>query len=187
MAKAKPIPGLRADTPFAQAAAITLRVRSAELFEHAVGVLDTDEIERVHAMRVASRRLRAALELYAPCFPRDQWRAVLRDVKRIADALGARRDPDVQVEGLERFAAVLPEADRRGILRFMTSIRAEQRAGNVVLAEALERLERDGLADRLAALADAADPAESPAEADDAGETLVADDSDTSAPTEASA
>ena len=37
---------------------------------HADGVLDTSDIERVHDMRVATRRLRAVLEVYAPCFPR---------------------------------------------------------------------------------------------------------------------
>ena len=34
------------------------------------GVLDVGDIERVHDMRVATRRLRAALEIFGPCFPR---------------------------------------------------------------------------------------------------------------------
>ena len=46
------------------------RVRAEELFEHADGVLDTDDIERVHDMRVATRRLRAVLEIFAPVLPR---------------------------------------------------------------------------------------------------------------------
>ena len=37
-----------------------------ELFEQAEGVLDTSDIERVHDMRVATRRLRAVLEIFAP-------------------------------------------------------------------------------------------------------------------------
>src|ERR671932_603598 len=93
MAKARDIPGLHASMPFAEAAAATVAVRAAELFEHAEGVLDTSDIERVHDMRVASRRLRAVLEIYAPCFPKAQFKPLLEEVKALADALGARRDP----------------------------------------------------------------------------------------------
>src|SRR4051812_48909786 len=78
-----------------------VRVRADELIGQADGVLDTSDIERVHDMRVTSRRLRAALEIFEPCFPRRPYRAVLADVKRLADALGARRDPDVHIAGMQ--------------------------------------------------------------------------------------
>lgn len=152
MAKALPIPGLTADTPFAAAAVATVRVRTEELLAHADGVLDVQQIERVHDMRVATRRLRAALEVYAPCFPKREHKRVLRDVKALADALGARRDPDVQLEGLQRFAAALPEADQRGVLRFMANARADQDRGNERLAAALRDLDPDALAERIATL-----------------------------------
>ena len=88
MAKARDISGLHADLSYRDAAARTIAVRAQELFDHAEGVLDTSDIERVHDMRVASRRLRAVLEIYEPCFPRKALRDVLRDVKAVADALG---------------------------------------------------------------------------------------------------
>src|SRR5215208_6702108 len=97
MAKAAAVE-LAPDTTFAEAAARTVAVRAGELWEHSDGVLDTSDIERVHDMRVATRRLRAVLEIFAACFPPKQHRKVLRDVKALADALGARRDPDVQLE-----------------------------------------------------------------------------------------
>lgn len=152
MAKALPIPGLTADTSFAAAAVATVRIRAEELLAHADGVLDVEQIERVHDMRVASRRLRAALEVYAPCFPKREFRRVLRDVKALADALGARRDPDVQLEGLQRFAAALPDDDQRGVLRFMASARADQDRGNERLAAALRDLDPAALAERIVAL-----------------------------------
>ena len=40
-------------------------------------VLDVSDIERVHDMRVATRRLRAALEVFRPCFPRAEFKATL--------------------------------------------------------------------------------------------------------------
>ena len=63
MATARRIPGLEADEPYGVAAACIVGVRVAELMEHARGVLDVDDMERVHDMRVATRRLRAALEI----------------------------------------------------------------------------------------------------------------------------
>jgi CHAD domain-containing protein len=153
MGKAKDVPGLRPDTPFREAARATVRVRAQELFEHSANVLDTEDIERVHDMRVATRRLRAVLEVYAPCFDPKQLKPVLRDVKALADALGERRDPDVQLAALQDFAAAVPEADWPGIDAFADRIRAEQATGNRTLADALARAEEHDLRGRLEVLA----------------------------------
>ena len=72
MAKAREIPGLSADLAYGEVAARVVEVRCQELVDHSEGVLDTSDIERVHDMRVASRRLRAALEVFMPCFPPKQ-------------------------------------------------------------------------------------------------------------------
>jgi CHAD domain-containing protein len=157
MAKARDVEGLLPQTPYAVAAARTVRVRAEELFEHAEGVLSTDDIGRVHDMRVATRRLRAVLELYAPCFPGRQLRTVLRDVKRLADALGARRDPDVQLAAVATFARSVGEAERAGLQIVSASIGARQAAGNEQLAAALAQVATSDLRGRLIALADAAE------------------------------
>jgi CHAD domain-containing protein len=153
VAKARDIPGLTANMPFADAAAATVAVRAMELFDHAEGVLDTTDIERVHDMRVASRRLRAVLEIYAPCFPKDQFRPLLKEVKALADALGARRDPDVLLAQLAKLEAALPKMNAPGIEAFAAPIREEQEQGNETLARALEHAERTDLKDRLGLLA----------------------------------
>jgi CHAD domain-containing protein len=148
--------------PFAVAGARIVRTRTDELFGEAENVLDIDDIERVHDMRVASRRLRAVLEIFAPCFPPDEFRGVLRDVKRLADALGERRDPDVHIDALEQFNTGVLEVQRGGIRRLIARLRVEQAHGNEVLAVALERAERTSLHERLRALAEAAgEPAHS--------------------------
>lgn len=157
MAKARDIPGLTGDMPFAAAAARTVRVRAAELFEHLDGVLDIGDIERVHDARVATRRLRAVLEIYAPCFPREPFRAALRDVKALADALGARRDPDVHLAALDALRAALPPQDGPGLQLVADRFRAEQADGNEVLSRALETVREHRLRERLDELADAAE------------------------------
>jgi CHAD domain-containing protein len=188
VAKARDIEGLHADMPFAAAAATTVAVRAEELFDHAEGVLDTTDIERVHDMRVASRRLRAVLEIYAPCFPNDQFKPLLKEVKALADALGARRDPDVLLAQLATLEAALPKMNTPGIEAFAAPIREEQAQGNETLARALEHAERTDLKDRLALLAASAVEPEPP-EADDPADAppLAADIAATAGPNGASA
>ena len=118
MAKAQDI-DVAPSEPYRQAGARIVRVRAGELFENADGVLDTGDIERVHDMRVASRRLRAVLEIFAPCFPRSEFAGVLRDVKQLADALGERRDPDVHIDALERFSKAVQAAHKPGVARLV--------------------------------------------------------------------
>jgi CHAD domain-containing protein len=143
--------------PYALAAARVVRVRTAELFDHADGVLDTSDIERVHDMRVASRRLRAVLEIFEPCFPKGDFKTVLRAVKALADALGERRDPDVHIEDMEGFEAQVQATLRPGIDALVERLRAQQARGNAALAAALEDMRENDLHARLLSLADGAE------------------------------
>src|SRR5687767_15802584 len=115
MAKAREIPGIAAALPFREAAARAVETRTEEVFDHAADVLDTSDIEGVHDMRVATRRLRAVMEIFAPCFPKADLRRLLKQVKNLADVLGERRDPDVMIDGLEKVAEDLTGADYAGI------------------------------------------------------------------------
>ena len=159
MAKARQIPGLGGDIRFGEAAARAVEVRSKEVFEQADGVLDMSDPERVHDMRVATRRLRAALEIFAACFPKAEHKALLREVKELADALGERRDPDVQVEALERLKAGLGQAERTGVNGLVAEIRARREQGNERVEAALERVREQRLEQRLAELAGRAEGA----------------------------
>ncbi|HZC74456.1 MAG TPA: CHAD domain-containing protein [Gaiellaceae bacterium] len=154
MARAHKVPGLNGNATFGQAAASAVQVRSQEVFAFGDGVLDTGDPDGVHDMRVATRRLRAALEIFAPCFPKDEQRALLREVKALADALGERRDPDVQIEALEKLKGELGQGERTGVNGLVAELRARQRLGNERLEEALERAREARLAERLEALAE---------------------------------
>ncbi len=134
MAKPRPIPDLTADVPYAEAAAKIVSVRSDELTEQAQGVLDTGDIERVHDMRVATRRLRAALEIFEPCFPAKPYGQALSEVKRLADALGERRDRDVAIAALHNFNDQMAAPDRRGVASLIEQFRGEQAEANEELA-----------------------------------------------------
>jgi CHAD domain-containing protein len=149
MAKPRPIPDLSAEGPYAEAAAKIVSVRSAELSEHASGVLDAGDIERVHDMRVATRRLRAALEVFEPCFPAKSYGETLREVKRLADALGERRDRDVAIAALHGFNDQMPAPDRRGVSSLIEKLRDEQAEANTELAPLVDDQSMAGLRESL--------------------------------------
>ncbi len=153
MAKAEEIPGLTPDLVYGEAAARILRMRAHELMDRAEGVLDLGDIERVHDMRVATRRLRAALEVFEPCFPRAQFQAVLADVKELADALGKRRDRDVGIASLHAFAEKLATPDRPGVESLAMKLRDEQAATNEALVPYVDGERLAALHERLGELA----------------------------------
>ena len=153
MAKARDIPSIEPDATFREAAASAIEVRADEVFSFRDRALDTGDIEGVHDMRVATRRLRAVMEIFAVCFPKEQHRRALKEVKELADVLGERRDPDVMIDGLEKVAKSLGPADRSGIRHLERTLRDEQSEANVRLAAMLDRIDRYRLRERLVALA----------------------------------
>ncbi len=86
---------------FAHSGRRLLLDRTEKLFEWRDEVLKHDDIEAVHKMRVASRRLRATLDAYeAICAPQP-FKEVYKNTKKIADILGKARDTDVMIQNLQ--------------------------------------------------------------------------------------
>lgn len=133
MARARKVE-LDCEAPFGAAAARVIEIRAEEVFVQADGLLDLDDVERVHDMRVATRRLRAALEVFEACFPQKRHRKALKRVKALADALGARRDLDVEIELLKGFADEAASEDREALERLIEERRARQLRANDALA-----------------------------------------------------
>ena len=67
------------------------------------GVRVAEDIEYIHRMRVASRRLRAALPLFRTCFPQKQYARWMKALAGITRALGDARDADVQIAFLIKY------------------------------------------------------------------------------------
>jgi CHAD domain-containing protein len=152
MARSAEVRGFAEAEAFREAAVLVLSTRADEVFSFRERALDTGDIEGVHDMRVATRRLRAALEIFAAAFPKKPHRRVLKEVKRLADVLGERRDPDVAIESMQRIGAALTDEDRSGIATLVEELRARQQGANQALAGELERIEREDLRGRIEAL-----------------------------------
>ena len=142
-----------AEQAYGEAAAEVVSERADAMFGKRRGVLDTADIEGVHGMRVATRRLRAALEVFGPCLDRARGKQALADVKSLAAALGERRDRDVQLERLEKLHERTEGAERRAVEVLTAELLDEQARANRRLAKALARTERDRLRKRLRRLA----------------------------------
>jgi CHAD domain-containing protein len=144
---------LTAEQRYGDAAAMIIAQRSEAVFALREGVLDTTDIERVHRMRVATRRLRAALEIFGPALDRRRGKRALAEVKALADALGERRDRDVQLERLTRLAGDTTGAERHAIELLAQELSREQRHANRILQQALRHAKRSRLRRRLERLA----------------------------------
>jgi CHAD domain-containing protein len=140
---------LRADQPYGEAGQQVLAARTRELFERVDNVLDTDDPERVHKMRVATRRLRAALEVFGACFAGKPAHEALAEVKALAAVLGERRDCDVLIELLDALRRDARRAERAVIDRVIGELREEQTKANKHLAKELRHVEAVGLERRL--------------------------------------
>jgi exopolyphosphatase / guanosine-5'-triphosphate,3'-diphosphate pyrophosphatase len=78
-------------------------------------VLKHEDVEAVHKMRVASRRLRATLDAYQSICDPKVFKSVYRQVKGAADALGAARDTDVMLLNLDAQLEQVRSEEKDGV------------------------------------------------------------------------
>src|ERR1044071_6318159 len=148
MVKAKEIEGLDYGAGAGDGIRLILRSRFEEMRSFRDAALDWSDIEGVHDMRVASRRLRSALRDFMPYLRERKFRRSNKALMNLADALGAVRDQDVAITALEKLAADAPAevsagieqfADKRRLKRDIVRSRLEQ----AVTDEALAKLEKE--------------------------------------------
>ena len=105
----------KAREPFAVSGRHLLQTRGEKMLEWYDEVIKHEDIEAVHKMRVASRRLRATLDAYeAACNPK-YFKKLYRRVKDLADVLGKARDTDVMIEDLHTRLEQVAVEERAGL------------------------------------------------------------------------
>jgi CHAD domain-containing protein len=152
MAKARAVP-VDPEEPFGEAARRVLPVRASELVEQVPGVRRADDIEHLHDLRVAARRLRAVLEVFEGAFPEKRHARVLREVKQHTDRMGDARDLDVQLEFLESFLEAAAPPERPGVEWLVATLHAERATAYGRLTPDLDALEQGGFLGRVDELA----------------------------------
>jgi hypothetical protein len=99
--KARKVNGLDPDGPLRENARRIIDTRAAEVRSFAPGVLDPRNVEDLHDMRIAAKRLRYVLELTTPVFGAPAEDAAKR-AKKLQDLLGEIHDCDVTIPRVEQ-------------------------------------------------------------------------------------
>jgi CHAD domain-containing protein len=120
-------PGLTADDPLAEAGRKVLRMHLLRMLAAEPGVR-TGDIEAVHKMRVATRRMRAAWRVFNGAYRARLQRRYVDELRTVAGALGAVRDLDVQLERLAVFRAGLSDQTAAAALAPLTDEWQRRRA-----------------------------------------------------------
>ena len=128
MAGGKWIPGLTADTPLADAARRVLTVRLELVRDGLPAALHEaeEDPEHVHQLRVATRRARAALDIFADCLPAKVHKRARRSLRDLRRAAGEARDWDVFLMSMAERQRKPPARQRPG-LDFLTGYALSQR------------------------------------------------------------
>jgi CHAD domain-containing protein len=142
MARAQKIAGLEAGTSYAYAMGRIIEARFDEMMAHRAGTLLGRDPEELHDMRVASRRLRAAMDVAVDCFPK-RYRYYHSTVKELTDALGGVRDCDVMREALVAYRDGRPAEERPAINGMLQALKIERDARRTEMLAFFDRLERE--------------------------------------------
>ncbi len=129
MAKALPLHAVNPQESLRSNAPLMLHTRLEELYQFSPFISDPARVEELHNMRIAAKRLRYTLEIFAPCFSSKEFTKLSDQVKSIQEQIGEIHDRDVRgplLRGfLDRRANDRPEI-RAGLERLIQTQQAER-------------------------------------------------------------
>ena len=115
-----------------------------EMMSYKDGAKDGRDIEFVHDMRVTSRRLRAAMDNFADCFPKKPFREHYKKVKAITRTMGAVRDLDVLIDRFQKALKTLSEVEQAGIKELIEHLQREREEARKPMLTLFTQLEETG-------------------------------------------
>lgn len=133
--------GILLDDTMAIAAKKVLKFHFQRMMRNESGTIEGVDIECLHDMRVATRRMRAAFDLFQPYYDTECVSPYLFNLKRTARYLGKVRDLDVQINNITTY---LGESDRvtkqdvSDFLLYLTNRREKARAKMIGYLESHE-------------------------------------------------
>jgi len=123
-------------TAVGKAMAVMLPPRVTEILSHE-GLARQRDVDGVHDMRVATKRLREATRVFRPAFGKQRMARHLERLERLNDALGRPRELDVLVLELEDLAARAPKV-AAGLAPLVARLKAEGQAASTQLTSVLD-------------------------------------------------
>jgi CHAD domain-containing protein/transposase len=112
---AKRSPGVEPDDTLSEAGRKVLGYHYAQMVLHEAGTRLGEDIEELHDMRVATRRMRAAFEVFRDAFEPKAVKPHLKGLRATGRALGRVRDLDVFMEKAQQYLDTIPQEQRSGL------------------------------------------------------------------------
>lgn len=144
MAKAKKIPYLNPNQPLGISLQKILRTRFDEMISFEQGTVEGSDIEELHGMRVASRRVQAMLKVFRGAFPKKKYKAEYNELRSLIRALGEVRDYDVFIDKIEKFKSQQTTPDKRAIDLLIIRKKAEREQKRKLLNQHISNLNKLG-------------------------------------------
>lgn len=138
MPPATPPPAVVASDTVAQAVRTILTLHLGRLRAHEEGARRGEDPERLHDMRVATRRLRAAIRVFGEGIPLRLRRHLTVELRWLGRLLGGVRDLDVQLARLDRYRVRAAPVRREALSLFRAAIEAEREPERAKLLAGLD-------------------------------------------------
>jgi CHAD domain-containing protein len=134
-------PGVTAEDHVAEAGRKVMKFHLARMLAREAGTREGSDPEELHAMRVATRRQRAAWRVFGASFRPRRTKRYRNGLREIAARLGAVRDLDVLLDAADAYRADLPVSEQRGLEPLLTDWREHRDDARVLL---IRELDSDG-------------------------------------------
>ena len=128
-AQQPPLPqkvGLELTDSMAEAGRKVLAFHLARMLHYEPGARLGEDIDALHKMRVATRRMRAALRVFGQAYIKKKTKSIRRGLKLTGQALGWVRDLDVSLKKLDAYRQSLPSEEQAGVIPLIKAWQAER-------------------------------------------------------------
>ena len=112
-------PGIEPDDPMSEAGRKSFRFHYRRMLYNEPGTRLGQDIEALHDMRVATRRMRAAFRVFGPYYEPKAAARYQKGLKRTGRALGPVRDLDVFRAKIQSHLSTLPQSRQHDLDRFL--------------------------------------------------------------------
>ncbi|HEY62041.1 MAG TPA: CHAD domain-containing protein [Anaerolineae bacterium] len=131
-------PGIQPWNTMAEAGRKILRYHFAEMLRHEDGTRFGEDIEELHDMRVATRRMRAAFIVFSDAFEPKEIKSYIKGLRGVGRALGKVRDLDVFMEKATKYLNELPSEKRNGLDPLLDSWHQQRDVSRMQMIEYLD-------------------------------------------------
>ncbi|MCB9079153.1 MAG: CHAD domain-containing protein [Anaerolineaceae bacterium] len=118
--------GLEPTDNMAEAGRKVLTFHFDYLLKHETGTRLGEDIEELHDMRVATRRMRAAFQVFGDSYTKKSAKPLLQGLKKTGRALGPVRDLDVFIEKLHHYQETIAESEQAKLQPLFDMLQAQR-------------------------------------------------------------